>query len=101
MAALHGGANVEREILGRHQPHGKLAGVQSNVNLGIDAVQVVDHRHVLIEIVERDVPILGHDKIEADEARVGRCELESQQNLREYDFVRQATQNLIEIAHGY
>ena len=71
VAALDRGANVKREVFGLHQSLGDFTGVQGDVNLGIDAVQVVEHRHVLVEIVNGDVPVFGHDQVQADEARIG------------------------------
>ncbi len=88
VSALDGGANVKRQIFRRDQAHGEFAGVQRDVHFGIDAVQIVDHGHVLVEVVERDVPILGHHKIQADKSRISRGELEAEQNLREDNFVR-------------
>jgi hypothetical protein len=60
--------------------------VQRDVNFGIDAVQIIDHGHVLVEIVNGDVPVFGHDEIQADESRIGGSEFEAEQNLREDDF---------------
>ena len=100
VAALDRGANVEREILGLHQSQGKFAGVQADVHLGINAVQVIEHGHVLVEVVNGNVPVLGHDQIQSHEARIGRREFEAEHDLREDGFVGQAAQHLIKIADG-
>ena len=63
-------------------------------------MQIIEHRHVLVEVMDRHVPILGHHQIQAHKARIGRCQLESQKNLREHNLVRQPPQHLIEIPHG-
>ena len=92
VAAFDRGANVEREIFGRNEAHGEFSGVQRDVNFGIDAVQVIDHRHVLVEVVDGDVPVLGHDEIQADEAGIGGGQFEAEQNLGEDDFRAQSAQ---------
>ena len=70
------------------------------MHLGINGVQIVEHRHVLVEVMEGHVPILRHHQIQANKARMGRRQLESQENLREHNLVRQPPQYLIEITHG-
>ena len=90
----------KREILGLDQSHGEFAGMQADVHLGIDAVQVIEHRHVLVEIVNGNVPVFGHDEIQADEMRIGRGEFEAEDDLREDGFVRQSAQHLIKITDG-
>src|SRR5579863_10689881 len=100
MAALDGRADVVGKIFGLHESHGKFTGVQGDVNFGIDAVQVIEHGHVLVEIVDGNVPVFGHDQVQADEMRIGGSEFEAQQDLGEDAFAGQAAERLIEIADG-
>ena len=100
VAALDRIANVVGEILGLHQSRRKFAGMQADVHLGIDAVQIIEHGHVLVEIVDGDVPVFGHDQVQSDKARIGRGEFEAEHDLREDRFARQSAQHLIEIADG-
>ena len=71
VSAFHGDANVKRQVLGRYQPHCDFTGVQADVHLGIDAVQIVEHGHVLGEVVDGHVPVFRHHQIEPNEMRVG------------------------------
>src|SRR5580704_2790158 len=100
VAALDRGANVEREVLGLDQAHRDLSGMQADVHLGIDTVQVIQHGHVLVEIVSGNVPVFRHDEVQAHKVRVGGGKFEAEHNLGEYGFVRQSAENLIEIADG-
>jgi len=72
--------------------------MQTDVDFGINAVQVVEHGHVLVEIANGNVPVLGHDQVEPDKMRVGRRQFESEQNLGEHRLVRQSAQHLIDVA---
>src|SRR6202034_4664259 len=90
MATLNGGADVKREILGFHQSHCEFAGMQADVHLGIDAVQVIEHRHMRVEIVNGNVPVFWHDEIQAYKVRIGRCEFEAEYDLREKGGLRGA-----------
>ena len=63
MAFFNRLANVELQAFRRNQSHRKFAGMKGDVNLWIDAVQVIDHAHVQFEIVHGDIPVLGHDQI--------------------------------------
>ena len=65
------------------------------MHLGIDAVQIVEHLHVQVEIVHGHIPVFRHDQIEADEARVGSGKFEAKQDLREDLFFGKAAQDLI------
>ena len=55
---------------------------------------------MLVEVVDGDVPVFGHDEIQANEAGIGGGEFEAEHDLREDGFVRQAAQNLIKVADG-
>ncbi len=91
---------MECEILGRNQAHGEFSGVKRDVNFGIDAVQVINHRYVLVEVVDGDVPVLGLDKVHADEAGIGGGQFEAEQQLGEDDFRAQSTERVRKITDG-
>ena len=93
-------ADVEREILRFDQSHGDLAGVKRDVDLGIKAVQVIEHGHVLAEIVGRDVPVFRHHEIESDEMRIGRGQFEAENDLGEYGFTGESAQYLVKVSDG-
>ena len=84
VSALDRGSDVEGQIFGFDQALGEFTCVQRNVYLGVNAVKILEHSHVLVEIVDRHVPVLGHHKVQANEARVGGSQLESQQDLCEH-----------------
>jgi hypothetical protein len=86
---------VEREIFGLHQSHRQFARVQADVHLGIDAVQVIEHRHVLVEIVNGNVPVFGHDQVQSYKMGIGRGQFEPQHDLCEHRGLREAAQHLV------
>ena len=98
--ALDRGANVEGEILGLHESGRKFSGVQADVDLGIDAVQVIEHGHVLVEIVNGNIPVFGHDQVQSHKARIGGGEFEAEYDLREDGCFGQAAQHLVKVADG-
>ena len=100
VSTLNRGANVKRQILRLDQTRGDFAGVKRDVNPGIDAVQIVEHGHVPVEVVSGDKPVLGHDKIQADNAGIAGGEFEAEENLGEDAFARHSAKNLIEITDG-
>src|SRR5579872_689793 len=89
------------EIFRRHEAQREFARVQRDVNSWIDAVQIVDHSHVLVKIVDGNVPIFGHHKIQTYEKRVRRSEFEAEQDLCEDCFMGQSAQHLVKIAYGH
>src|SRR5712691_10131935 len=50
VSLLDGLAYVEGQSFGRNQAHGQLAGVQADVDFGIDAMQGVEHLHVQVKV---------------------------------------------------
>src|SRR5262249_21422156 len=101
VTALDGCADVEGQSVGRNQADGQLTGMQRDVNLGINAVQLVEHPHVQIEVAHGHVPVFRHDEVEPHETWVRGREFEAEDNLREYGLLREAAENLIKIADGY
>ena len=98
VSLFDGLADVEGQAFRRNQAHGQFAGVQADVHLGIDAVQVVEHLHVQIEIVHGHIPVFRHHQVETNEARVGLGQLEAEQDLREDLLPGKAAQDLIQIS---
>ena len=101
VAQFHGLPDVEAQALGRHQPRRQFAGVQADVNLGIDGVQVVQHLHLQRVVAHGDKTVLGHDEVDADEAGLVRVHarldgLKAQQRLRKDLLGREAAQHLID-----
>ena len=85
---LHGLANVEAQALGRHQARRQLAGVQRDVDLGINGMQIVQHLHLQRVIAHGDEAVFGLHKVDADPGVVVRVHagldgLKAQQRLRE------------------
>ena len=55
MAEIDGFADVKAETVGWDEAGGDLAGVEGDVNLGVDAVKVVEHEHLAV--------VLGHGQV--------------------------------------
>ena len=75
---------MEGQSFGRNQAHGQFAGMQADMHLGIDPVKIVEHLHVEIEVVHGNVPVLRHHEVQADKARIGLSQFETEHNLRKY-----------------
>src|SRR5580700_1301636 len=99
MSALDRFADMKAQAFRRHQAHSQLTRVQADVYFGIDAVQVVEHLHVQLEIVHGNIPIFWHHQIQAYTARIRLRQFEAEKNLREDHLARQAAQYLIQIAN--
>ena len=80
----------------------EFAGVQSDVHFGVKAVQEADHAHLQCVIGHGNVAVFRHHEIDADDARVGGGDFETEKRLREDLLGRKSAQNLIEVAelHG-
>jgi hypothetical protein len=75
----------------------QFSGVQRDVDLGINGVKEIQHAHVQIEIVDRQVRVLWHNEIQADDARVFRRHLKAGKNLGEDHFFWETASHLIKI----
>ncbi len=71
VSALDGFTDVVREIFGLHEPGRDLSRMQRDVNLGINAVEVIEHRHVLVKVVYRNVPVFRLNQIQAHKMGIG------------------------------
>ena len=103
VAEFDGLADVEAQAFGRDQAGREFAGMQSDVDLGIDGVEVAEHLHLQRVIAHGDEAILGHDEVDADEPVVVRIDagldgFKAEQRLREDLFGRKAAQNLVDVA---
>ena len=72
-----------RNPSGSTMPGAQLAGVGGEVDLRVELMEEREHLHLLVEVVHRDVAVLGHDRVEADHARIGAGQLVADDHLRE------------------
>jgi len=63
VAQLDGLADVEAQPIGRRQARRQLAGVQADVHLRVDGVQVVEHLHLQGIVAHGDEAVLGMTKL--------------------------------------
>jgi hypothetical protein len=61
-------ADVEAQALGRDQAGSQLAGVQADVDLGINGVEIVEHPHLQRVVAHGNEAVLGLHEVDADEA---------------------------------
>ena len=80
--------------LWRHEPRGKLAGVQRYPHLGIELTQEPDNAHVLGIVGHRDYVVFAAHEIDGEDARVGRGELQPEQSLSKHEFLRRVAEDL-------
>ncbi len=100
VALFDGGADVEGEALGRDHAFGELTGVEGDVHLRIEAVQVVEHVHLQAVVAHGEIAVFGLDEVDADDIGIGGGQFEAEQRLREDLLGRFLTLDLIEEAHG-
>ena len=96
VAEFDGFANVEAEALWRDHAGGELAGMQRDVDLGVDGVQVVEHQHLSVILGHGIAAIFGANKIDADDIGIGGGEFEAEEGLGEDLLRREAAENLVD-----
>jgi hypothetical protein len=70
--------------------------VERDVDLRIDAVEVVEHLHLEVVVAHREVTVFGHDEINSDYVGVRGSYFKAEEGLRE-DLLRWETaEDLIE-----
>ncbi len=79
---------------------GELAGVERDVDLGIDGVEVVEHLHLEAVVLHGDAAVFGHDEIEADDVGVSGGYFKAQEGLGEDLLGREAAEDLVEPMDG-
>src|SRR5215469_13885204 len=82
------------------QAYGQFPGVQTDMHLGINSMQVIKHLHVQVEVAHGNVPVFRHAQVQPDHTRINRSQLEASENLRKYLLWRKPAQHLIKIAKG-
>jgi len=105
VAEFDGLTDVEAQALGRDEAGRKFAGVQSDVNMGIDGVEIVDHLHVQGVIAHGEEAVFRHDEVEANPGVVVRIHrglhgFKTKESLGEDLFGRVAAEDLIDVADG-
>jgi hypothetical protein len=87
VAEVDGLADVEAEALGRDEAWGEFAGVEADVDGGIDGVQVVEHLHLAVVLAHGEVAVFGLDEVDADDVGILGCDFKAEQGLGE-DLLR-------------
>ncbi len=64
-------ADMKAQPIGRHEPRRKFARMQRDVHAGVDALRVVDHRHVQMVIGHRGVAVFRLHEIHGHHSRIG------------------------------
>ena len=64
-------------------------------------MQVIQHVHVQVEVMHRNVPVLGHHQVQADDPRIGLRQFEASQHLSKDRLAGQPAEDLIKKAYGY
>ena len=93
---------MEAQTLRRHQAGSQFAGVQADVDLGINGVQVIQHLHLQRVIAHGDVTVLGLDEIDAHprvivHVHAGLHGLKAKQRLRKHLLWRKGAQHLVDV----
>ena len=68
---FNGPADMAAEAFVGDEAGSEFSRVHRDMNLGVDAVQIVDHLHLHFVIGHGEVSVFGHDEIDSDDARVG------------------------------
>ena len=77
---------MESEPIRWHQAGRKLAGVKSQMHLGIKLMQKIEDAHVQLIVMHRDVSVLRHHRIHRYHVRISHRHLEAGKHLREHLF---------------
>ena len=98
VAEIDGFADVEAEAVGRDEAGGEFAGVEADVDRGIDAVEIVEHEHLAVVLGHGHVGVFGLDEVEADDAGVLRGDFKGEEGLGEDLLRREGAEDLVEEA---
>ena len=103
VAELDGLADVEAEAFRRDEAGGEFAGVEADVDLGVEGVEVVEHLHLEGVVAHGDESVFRHDEVDADPGVVMRVDagldgLEAEKCLGEDLLWSEATKDLVDIA---
>src|SRR5271154_2874325 len=99
MAEINGLADVEAKAIGSDEAWGDLACVKRDVDLRVDAVKIVEHKHLAVVLGHGQVGVFGLHEVEADDARVYRSDFERKQSLCEDMLRGEGAENLVEKAN--
>ena len=92
-------SNVRRvELLRLHLARRQFTRMQRDVHLRIDAVQIIQHPHLQIEIVQRVEFVLRLHQIDSHHARISARNLKPRDHLRKHLLLRKRAQHLIQIS---
>jgi hypothetical protein len=100
VAEVDGFADVEAEAFGRDHAGSELAGVERDADVGVDAVEVVEHLHLEVVVAHGDVAVFGHDEVDADDVGVGGGDFEAEEGLGEDLLGWKAAEDLVEEVDG-
>jgi hypothetical protein len=98
VAEIDGFADVEAKAVGRNEARSEFAGVEADVDFGIDAVEVVEHEHLAVIFGHGHVGIFGLNEVDAYDTRIDGGYFEGLEGLSEDPLRRESAENLIEEA---
>lgn len=84
---FNGFADMEAESFGWDETGSELASVEGDLDARIDAVKIVEHPHLAVVFGHGVEGVFGLNKVDADDVGILRCELKSEERLRE-DLLR-------------
>jgi hypothetical protein len=99
VAEIDGLADVEAETFGRDKAGREFSCVKRDVDLRIDAVEIVEHEHLPVVLGHGEIGVFGLDKVETDDTRVLGGNLEGEQRLSEDLLRREGAEDLVEEAN--
>ena len=100
VAEVDGLVDVEGKACGRDEAGSEFAGVEGDVDAGVDAVEVVEHEHLAVVLGHGHVGVFGLDEVDADYVGIGRGQLEVEEGLGE-DLLRgEGAEDLAEEANS-
>ncbi len=91
--------DMEAQPRRRNQAKREFTGMQADMHARVDAVQVVEHKHLAVILAHGEIGVLGLNEVEPDHVRIGGGDLKGQQRLREDLLRRKGAQYLVEDAH--
>jgi hypothetical protein len=96
VAEINGLTDVKTKTIGGDKARGDLTRVKGDVNLWVDTVKVVEHKHLAVILGHGQVGIFGLHEINTDDARVYRSDLKGKQSLCEDMLRGKGSKDLIE-----
>ncbi len=101
VAEIDGFANVEAEAIWRDEAGREFASVETDVDRGIDAMEVVEHEHLPVVLGHGQVAVFRHDEVDANDTRILRGDLEAEERLGEDLLRRKSAKDLVEETNLY